>query len=136
MKTFTGNNKSPIGVNVLFADAPTTKIHVNLENSGAYRTDVVITLPRGQLPEEWVRYLRAIFLHVQRGGNRAINMDFANASKYFTLSQLRKVDASDAGICLHIFHTPKKATWVDRAYRRFRSSGYKKRSMDTEAEEE
>lgn len=117
MRLTTNGIGSSIGIRVSFETAPVSKFHAALslvDPAQPYRMDAIITMPEDR-KDVWLEGAVAAFRRIQNGFRLALRLDYANATQFFNIDQLRRMDKKipDFSICLH--NIPEQEMAVMRA---------------------
>lgn len=99
---------SPIGLRVTFEAAHVEKFHINAilpDPSDSYRIDVTVTMPKDR-QELWLEGAVAAFQKMQRGMRRTIRLNYENASRFFDLNQLERIDKRNTEFSMCVYGVP------------------------------
>lgn len=107
MRVSTKDLISPIGVRIKFEKAPVVKIHIAVkrpDTDSPYCADAVITMPEER--EKWLEAANAAFKRIQTEIGSLLQINYANAMRFFTLDQLEDLEERNPTFSLHIYNAP------------------------------
>ena len=110
MKLLTKAMNAPTGLRVTFGSDNIEKFHVETirpDPVDRYRIDVRIIMPESKA-ELWLDGVVSALRRIQNGRAWSVNLDYANAAQYFSLTQLERIDRQNEGFSMRLYGIPKR----------------------------